>query len=232
MNWWPLVGVAVVVIGFMLRLRVPLVVVVAAMAAGLCAGMPVVGGRESPGVLDALGSAFVQNRYITLFVLALPAIGLCERYGLQEQARRLIRRVRAARLGRLLMVYHLFRVGVVAMGIRLGSGHAAFVRPLVAPMALETAGLDERAELEQQDHVKAAACGAENYANFYGQNLFPGAAGVMLVVSNFSSAGIDVAATRISWFATAIATSSILVAGTQYYSLSRRARRKDQSGAR
>ena len=40
MNYWPLLGVAVVVVGFVLRLNPVLVVVAAGLASGLLAGKP------------------------------------------------------------------------------------------------------------------------------------------------------------------------------------------------
>src|SRR4029453_5621278 len=82
-----------------------------------------------------LGRAFTENRLVTLFILTLPAIGLAERYGLQEQAGALIRRFAAATVGRLAIVYQLFRVLMGALGLRL-NGHPAFVRPLIFPMSL------------------------------------------------------------------------------------------------
>src|SRR5688572_3519613 len=133
-----LVGVAIVVVGFALRLRPTLVVVAAAVVTGLVAGLPLylpeidpatlpAGTRAPEGILNMLGRAFAENRLMTLFIITLPAIGLSERFGLQEQAGALIRRTRAATVGRLALVYQLFRVAVGAMGIRL-NGHPSFVR--------------------------------------------------------------------------------------------------------
>ena len=68
MNYWPLLGVAIVVIGFVLRYNPVVVVVAAGLASGLLAG-------KSPGELLALlGESFVSNRALLLFVLTLPTI--------------------------------------------------------------------------------------------------------------------------------------------------------------
>ena len=73
-----LIGVLIVVIGFILKLDTLAVVVVAGLATGLVAGM-------SPmDILNTLGTAFITNRTATLFILTLPVIGLCERNGLKE----------------------------------------------------------------------------------------------------------------------------------------------------
>ena len=61
-----LIGVLIVVIGFILKLDTLAVVVVAGLATGLGAGM-------SPmDILTTLGTAFITNRSATLFILTLP----------------------------------------------------------------------------------------------------------------------------------------------------------------
>lgn len=232
MEWLRLIGVAVVVVGFALRLRVTVVVLAAGIATGLVAQQldapaPAPGGDAGPGILGMLGQAFANGRIITLFVLALPALGLLERYGLQDEARRVIRSVSAATAGRLLVVYHLFRTAVVAVGVRLGSGHVAFSRPLVVPMALAADRLDENAadRVEEVDRIKAAASASENYANFFGQNLFFGAPGVALVVKNLSDNGYLVNALQVSLYSIPIAATALVVATAQYMLLDRWLRR-------
>jgi uncharacterized membrane protein len=225
MEYLPLAGVAVVLAGFALRLRVTVVVVAAGLVTALAAGMPLIGGDAAPGFLDTLGRAFSGQRLITLFVLALPAIGLSERYGLQDQARRLLSEVRAATVGRLLLAYQVFRVFVVALGIRLGSGHVTFSRPLVVPMALGAGGLDDERDAETE-RVKAVAGASENYGNFFGQNLFFGAAGVVLVVTTLRDAGIAADPRRVSLWAIPIALASVLVGAGQYFLLDRWLRRR------
>ena len=41
-------------------------------------------------ILEATGKAFITNRYMSLFILILPIIGVLERYGMREQAENLI----------------------------------------------------------------------------------------------------------------------------------------------
>jgi uncharacterized membrane protein len=77
-------GVAIVVIGFLLRFNPLLVVTTAALATGLAAGLGPV------AVVSAFGKAFNDNRYVSAIWIVLPVIGLLERAGLQERARMLI----------------------------------------------------------------------------------------------------------------------------------------------
>jgi uncharacterized membrane protein len=228
MEYLRLIGVVIVLAGFALRLRVTIIVLAAGLVTGLVAGMPIVGNDMTPGIVDTLGRAFANGRIITLFVLSLPAIGLSERYGLQEQARRLILKIPAATVGRLQLVYQLFRIGVASAGIRLGSGHVTFSRPLVVPMALGTARLHEGRVTDEQEieRVKGASGASENYGNFFGQNLFFGAAGVALVVATLGEHGLVVDPRRASRWTIPIAVASIVVAAVQYWLLDRWLRRR------
>jgi len=86
----PLVGVLIIVAGFLRRVNPLLVVAVAAVATGLAAG-------QSPrAVLATLGHAFIENRYVAIVWLVVPAIGLLEAAGLKEHARALVARLRGA----------------------------------------------------------------------------------------------------------------------------------------
>lgn len=231
MEWLRLIGVAVVLVGFALKLRVTVVVLAAGLATGLVA-QELDGGFGS-GILATLGSAFVNGRVITLVLLALPAIGLLERHGLQDECRRFIRRIGAATVGRLLLSYHLFRSAVVAAGIRISSGQVIFTRPLVMPMALPAARLEDAGSAEKNesvaadvDRIKAAAAASDNYANFFGQNLFAGSAGVALVVKNLADNGHKVSALAVAKVAIPVALVSLVIATAQYLLLDRRLRRR------
>jgi len=125
-NYWPLLGIALVVVGFALRFNPLLVVAVAAIVTGLLGHMPFL------KVLGVLGHGFNENRYVTIVWIILPVVGLLERYGLQEQARNLIGGMRGATTGRLLIVYLAIRQILSALGLTTVAGHPQTVRPLVA----------------------------------------------------------------------------------------------------
>jgi len=124
-----LAGIAVIVLGFLLRFNPLLVVTVAAGVTGWAAGL-------SPlAILATLGKAFNDVRYVSIIWIVLPVIGLLEHHGLQEQARRFVARFGRATAGRLLIAYLLFRQLTAAVGLMSIAGPAHTVRPLVAPMA-------------------------------------------------------------------------------------------------
>lgn len=204
-------------------LRTSVVVLAAGFAAGWVAEMPLVGAPAAgetpalPGIVDTLGKAFVDTRIVTLFVLALPAIGVCERFGLQAHARNIVRRVPAATVGRLQFVYHLFRIGVVSLGIRLGSGHVTFSRPLIVPMALGAAGLEPEDTSTESERIKGLSGASENFANFFGQNLFFGSAGVALIVKSLETAGYPVPAESVALATIPMAVASLATATGEYF---------------
>lgn len=185
MNLWPLLGVGVVVLGFMLRLNPVLVVVSAGVATGLVAG-------KSPlAVLELLGEGFVKNRFLALFLLALPAIGLLERHGLKEHAQAWVARLRGATTGRLLVVYLFIRQVAAMVGLTSLGGHPQMVRPLVAPMA-EGAALARHGELDTttRDRIKALAASADNVGLFFGEDVFIAFGAVLLMQSFYAEHGI------------------------------------------
>jgi uncharacterized membrane protein len=235
-----LIGVVIIVVGIALKLRTTLVVVVAALATGLIAGLPLFSHegvfqhsfwQQLPnltkpgqtGIINTLGKAFADNRLMTLFILTLPAIGLAERFGLQEQSAALIRRIRAATVGRLQIVYQLFRVLHGAIGIRL-NGHPSFVRPLIFPMSLGAAQAkanDGEVSERAVEKIKAANAAAENYGNFYGQNLSPVQAGILLVYGVMQGLGFAVGVWDLVWYTLPVVAASILLAVAQFWWLDR-----------
>jgi uncharacterized membrane protein len=241
MNWGDLLklsGIAIVVIGLAFRLRTTLVVVTAALVTGLAAGLPLLSkdlpsltAPEQEGIINMLGRAFSDNRLMTLFIITFPAIGLAERFGLQEQSAALIRRIRAATVGRLQIVYQLFRVLTGIIGLRL-NGHAAFVRPLIFPMSLGAAeaqtGVASADDLpvESVERIKAANSASENYGNFYGQNLSWVQPGILLVFSTLKGLGYEVSVVSLVLFAIPIASLSVILAIIQFLLLDQRFKRK------
>ena len=236
-------GIAIVVIGLALRLRTTLVVVTAGLVTGIAAGLPLFSnegifqalpfltkpGQE--GIINMLGRAFSDNRLMTLFIITLPAIGLAERHGLQEQSAALIRKFAAATVGRLQIVYQLFRVLTGILGVRL-NGHPSFVRPLIFPMSVGAAEATFRAESADEipeeivEEIKASNAASENYGNFYGQNLSPVQAGILLVFSVMTGLGYTVSVVSLVMFAIPITSISVVLGAIQFWLLDRKYRRK------
>ena len=200
-----LAGILVVIIGFVLKFDTMATVVAAGLVTGLVAGM-------SPlEILEILGDAFVSNRTATLFVLTLPAIGLCERNGLKDKAVDLIRMMKSATTGRVLALWQLIRTIASAFSLRIG-GHPQFIRPLIHPMA-RGAALAQFGEIDENDEekIKGMAAGTENYGNFFAQNCFMGSSGTLLIVSTLNEQGYTVDALQIAGQSVPIAVISVVV---------------------
>ena len=236
-------GIAIVIIGLALRLRTTLVVVTAGLVTGMAAGLPLFSsegifqaipfitkpGHE--GIINMLGRAFSDNRLMTLFIITLPAIGLAERHGLQEQSAALIRKFAAATVGRLQIVYQLFRVLTGILGVRL-NGHPSFVRPLIFPMSVGAAeatfGASSAEEVPEDviEEIKAANAASENYGNFYGQNLSLVQPGILLVFGVMAGLEYSMSVWALVMFAIPIATISVVLGAIQFLLLDRRYRKK------
>ena len=200
-----LIGVAIVVVGLILKFDTIATVVLAGIVTGLVGGMSVM------DILTTLGNSFVSQRTATLFVLTLPAIGICERFGLKEKAIDFIRSIKSATAGRVIIVYEAIRTLASAFSIRLG-GHPQFVRPVVVPMA-EGAAVAKYGEIneEMQDIIRGGSAGAENYGNFFAQNCFMGSSGTLLIVSTLVGLGYEVDALQIARWSIPVACVSIVL---------------------
>jgi uncharacterized membrane protein len=221
MIYLPLLGILLVVAGFALRFNPLLVVAVAAIVTGLLAGMPFL------KVLAALGHGFNANRTVTIIYIVLPVIGLLERYGLQQQARTLISKMRGATVGRLLVVYMLFRQIFASLGLTSVAGQAQTVRPLVAPMALAAAE-KEHGELDEatSEHVKAISAATDNVGLFFGEDIFIAVSSILLIQGALKAFGIELAPFELSVWAIPSAICAFLIHGTRLLLLDRRLKKQ------
>jgi uncharacterized membrane protein len=200
-----LVGVLIVVVGFILKFDTIAVVVVAGIVTGFVARM----GLEE--ILTVLGNSFINQRLATLFVLTLPVIGICERYGLKEKAVDFIRKTKRATTGGIISIYLVIRALSAAFSVRLG-GHPQFVRPLIEPMA-NAASVARYGDLNEKtvDKIKGYSAAGDNIGNFMAQNCFMGAAGTLLIVSTLQEQGQAVNALQIAMMSIPIAVLAVLV---------------------
>lgn len=192
-NYWPLLGVLAVVLGFLLRFNTALVVVAAGFVAGLAATL-------SPlEVIDILGKAFTEKRFLLLFLITLPVIGLLERHGLKEHAQSWIARLRGATMARLLIVYLLMRQLSSAVGLTSLGGHPQAVRPLLAPMA-EGAAEAAHGALpdDERERIRALSAATDNVGLFFGEDLFVAFGAVLLMQSFFKDHGIELGPMQIA----------------------------------
>lgn len=213
-----LIGVLVIIIGFALKKDTLATVVVAGIATGLAA-------RMAPmDILSTFGSAFLSQRLATLFILTLPAVGLCERCGLRDKATDFIARLKNATTGRVLSFYLLVRSLASAASLRV-SGHPQFVRPLVAPMALGAARARYgRLPARAEDEIKSRCAAADNYGNFFAQNCFMGASGTMLITTTLSELGYIVDPLKVAAASVPIAIAAVLLGSLSYLAFDRRVR--------
>jgi uncharacterized membrane protein len=216
-DYWPLVGIALVVIGFALKLNPMLVVTGSAIVTGLVAGM---GPVE---VVSTFGKAFNDNRIIAIVWIVLPVIGLLERFGLQQRAAALIRSLKSATTGRLLILYLAYRQVTAAIGLHSTAGHPQTVRPLVAPMALAAAekqhgGLSE----DEAETVKAYAAATDNVGLFFGEDIFFAIGSIVLIQATLATYGFDLTPLQLAVWAIPTAIAAFVVHGTRLVLLDRR----------
>ncbi|MBA5220194.1 MULTISPECIES: DUF969 domain-containing protein [Streptomyces] len=218
-----LLGVVVVILGFVTRRNPALVVGVTGIVTGLL-------GRMDPlEVLAAFGQSFADSRSVTVFAVVLPVIGLLERYGLREQARRLIGRLSGLSAGRFLAVYLLVRQVTAAFGLNNIGGPAQTVRPLVAPMAEAAAERRLGATLPDRlrEKVRSYASSSDTVGLFFGEDCFI-AIGSILLITGFvnSTYGQDIEPTQLALWAAPLAVCAFVIHGARLLLLDRQLERE------
>jgi uncharacterized membrane protein len=221
MNWWPLLGVALVVAGFVARLNPVLVVVAAGFATGLLAGIAPL------ALLELLGESLLKNRYLLVFVLTLPIIGLLERHGLREQARRWIETLRGMTASRLLLAYLGLRQLTAMLGLTSLAGHPQTVRPLLAPM-VEATAVRAHGPLPEatRERLRALSAGTDNVGLFFGEDVFIAFGAVLLMQSFLAEHGIVVEPLAIALWGIPTAIGAFALHGARLLRLEHRLARE------
>ncbi|MFI4949407.1 MAG: DUF969 domain-containing protein [Caulobacterales bacterium] len=201
-----LLGVAVIVVGFAIRLNPLLVVVLAALTSGWFAGL-------SPlEVVAAFGKAFNDNRFVSTAYLVLPLVGVLERAGLRERAAAIIAGLKGVSVGRLLIGYMVFRQATTAVGLMPIAGQAQTIRPLVAPMAEAAAEVrDGPPDAETSYAIRAMAAATDNVAVFFSEDIFVAMGSVLLMVGFLTSAKIVLDPLHLSLWALPTALSAFAI---------------------
>ena len=214
---WVLLGIAVIVMGFMLRFNPLLVIIASAAVTGLAAGLDV------HAIISAFGKAFNDARYVSIVWIVLPVIGMLEAFGLQERARALISGLKGATTGRLLAGYLVMRQATAALGLTSVAGHPQTVRPLVAPMA-EAAAEKQAGTLhdKQREEVKAFAAATDNIGLFFGEDIFLAIGSILLMKGLLEQYGIILEPFELSVWAIPTAIAAFLIHGFRLWLLDRR----------
>ena len=220
-----LIGILIIIVGFALKLNTIAVVISAGVVTGLVADMSIV------EILRTLGETFVAKREMCLFLLTLPVIGLCERYGLKEKAIMLIKKAKGLSTGKIISGYLFVREIAITLSVKLG-GHPQFARPLINPMA-QGAAIAEYGEIDKKDEdkIKAYSAASDNIANFFGQNVFMANSGVLLIAStlgtlNLPGLGETVDTLAIAKASIPVAIIAFILGVLQNYLLDRSLKRK------
>jgi len=187
-NLWPLIGVVVIIAGFILRFNPMLVVIATAIATAVAAGFPI------DKMLTVIGTGFIKTRNLPLIILLpLAVIGLLERHGLRQHAQNWISSIKSATSGRLLIVYLAARQLTASIGLTSLGGHPQMVRPLLAPMA-EGAAEARYGKLPERIRYKlrAFAAATDNVGLFFGEDIFVAFGAIVLMTTFLHEAGIDI----------------------------------------
>jgi uncharacterized membrane protein len=217
MNYWPLLGVLVVVVGFALRWNPIAVVVAAGLTSGLAAGKPLL------DLLALIGESFLSQRTLSLIFLTLPVIGVLEWAGLREQARRWISGFRGLSLARLLVSYLGLRQLLGMIGLTNIAGHAQTVRPLLAPMS--EAAVEQSVGAitpAQRQRVLTMAAGTDNVGLFFGEDVFLAFGGVLLIQGFLAENGMKFEPLQIALWALPTAIAAFAIHATRLWLFQRR----------
>lgn len=213
-----LLALVVILVGFLFGVQPLLVIVVAALVAGL-------GAHIAPlAILALLGKAYNANRFILALYLILPVVGLLEARGLQAKARALVADLRGLTLGRLLAVYMLFRQISAGLGLISIAGHPQTVRPLLAPMAEAAAEREGPLDDDARDKIKALAAATDNLGLFFGEDIFLAIGSILLMRGILLQAGISVEPLAMSLWAIPVAVAALVIHGARLALMARRKR--------
>ena len=225
MNYWPLLGIAIVVVGFIIRFNPVAVVVAAGLASGLLAG------KSIGELLALLGESFASNRALLLFALTLPAIGLLERAGLREHVHAWILKLRGMTLARLLIGYLGLRQLLSMIGLTNVAGPAQTVRPLLAPMSEAAADKTFGAVDEgERQRLLALAAATDNVGLFFGEDVFVAIGAVLLIQGFYAQNGIVLEPLHIALWALPTAVAAFVIHAIRIVLFQRAMLRKRSNG--
>ena len=188
-----LLGVLIVIVGFALKLDSILIIFLALITTGI------VGGLGVGGLLETIGTNFVANRSMAIFMMILLVTGTLERNGLRATA------------GKLIAVYGVLNGLFGAFNVGFG-GVAGFIRPVLLPMA--EGAIENKEGTVNEEHleeVKGLAAAMQNFTWFFFQVLFVGGAGGILVQTTLAGLGYEVSLIDLAAVEIPVALFSLVV---------------------
>jgi uncharacterized membrane protein len=146
---------------------------------------------------------------------------------LQQRAAAVIRSIKNATTGRLLILYLVYRQLTAAIGLYSTAGQAQTVRPLVAPMALAAAE-KQHGELteDEEEKVKAYAAATDNVGLFFGEDIFFAIGSIVLIQQILLTYGYNLAPFELSLWAIPSAIAALLIHSTRLLLLDRKLTRR------
>lgn len=184
----PLIGIAVIMLGFILRINPMLAILLSALVSGVAAKLVPL------DILNTIGNCFIKTRNLSLLVmLPLAMVGLMERHGLRERAQTLIATFTSMTVTKLLFTYLLLRQLTASVGLNSLGGHPQMVRPILAPM-VERLALIKKHNLSDtsRETLKALAAATDNIGLFFGEDIFVAFGAVALMTTFLNDQHIKV----------------------------------------
>lgn len=102
MEWIKLIGIVIIVVGFIYKLDTIATVVLASLVTALVSGVSLV------EFLEILGKEFSNQRVLTIFMVTLPLVGLSETFGLKQRSIDLIQKIKGLTVGSFYTIYFFF----------------------------------------------------------------------------------------------------------------------------
>ncbi|WP_301205431.1 DUF969 family protein [uncultured Dubosiella sp.] len=163
---------------------------------------------------------------MAIFIIVMLVTGTLERNGLREAAAGLIGKFKGATSGVVIGIYGVMRAIFAAFNVGFG-GVAGFVRPVIMPMA--EGAIRARGHEPHEEHMeelKGMASGMENITWFFGQVLFVGGSGALLVQGTLQGLGIHVDLIDLALVEIPVCVIATVLAIIYYYVKDRRMLKK------
>ena len=211
-----LLGVAVVIIGFAIKLEPIAIISSSAIVTALCGNI----GAED--FLTTVGTTFVANRNQLITIILMILTGTLEKNGLKEAGTALIRRAKGLTTSVLMAIWGVLDELFIIFKIPIG-GIPSYVRPILMPMTLgiiEAKG--HKVAPEHEETMKALYGKSNNMGNFFGQCLFAANSSVLLIQSTLASIGTEVDVMQIVKVQIPVAIFAMAVGAAQTLIVDRR----------